>query len=302
MYHAGITGSTHDSVTSVGALAHDPGVPRARPPRRSRLGEPVRDRQRPRGRPRGTIPAPPADHDSLRAAGDRVLDASGRRERPQRRDRMSRVRRRGARGRRPTGARRRCGWPGAGRRCPRGGGHCRTGNASERGSAVTARRRRRSGSDAPARSTPRSTRARTDGRRPTGCRQPERAESRTSRPSTPKPVWPITVAVSPSGVPGRTDEPDRELLRLGARTRPSRAAAPAQAQPRGRSTPGWSSTSRPGRRDVSTATATTTSASRTSSTRTLRRRRAGSPSAERLIQPSTMSTRKSTVLATIARP
>ena len=31
VYHAGITGSTHDSVTSGGALAHDPGVPRAVP-------------------------------------------------------------------------------------------------------------------------------------------------------------------------------------------------------------------------------------------------------------------------------
>ena len=70
-------------------------------------------------------------------------------------------------------------------------------------------------------------------------------------------------------------QPDGELLRLAPRTRPSRAAAPARLRPRGRSTPGPSSTSRPGRSEVSTATATTTSASRTSSTRTLRRRRGG---------------------------
>ena len=111
---------------------------------------------------------------------------------------------------------------------------------------------------------------------------------------------------SPSG---RSPWPSARAGRLGAPTARRRAPSPRAANttvPRGGAGTGATSrtidagvelTSRPGRRDVSTATATTTSTSRTSSTRTLRRRRAGSPSAERLIQPSTMSTRKSTVLA-----
>ena len=101
-------------------LAHDPRIPRAVPQGGAGWGEEIRDRLRPWGRPRGAIPPPPADHDSRRAAGDRVLDAPGRVECPERRDRVSRIRSRDARGRRPTGARRRCGWPDAGRPCPSG--------------------------------------------------------------------------------------------------------------------------------------------------------------------------------------
>ena len=86
----------------------------------------------------------------------------------------------------------------------------------------------------------------------------ERAESCTSRPSTPNPVWPITVAVSPSGVPGRTESPTASSFASAAKTTVPRGGAGTGATSRTIDA-GVELTSRPGRRDVSTATATTTS-------------------------------------------
>ena len=111
---------------------------------------------------------------------------------------------------------------------------------------------------------------------------------------------PHVEAVDAEAPSGRSRWPSGRAGCRGAPRARRRAPSPRAAKttvPRGGAGAGATSrtidagvelTSRPGRRDVSTATATTTSTSRTSSTRTVRRRRAGSPSAERLIQPSTI--------------